>query len=196
MLSDEVLHCLTLIYYVGPMNATTIDPALDRILGRYIFEPLARVSPLENARMIREALASDEKLSEIGLGGLAPEWTEESIRELLTQLVARIEFYLSSGGPKNPDVSRLTESLDKLRPLVQPLAETSNLSDAIKRFEENLLPTFDYSTSGNSRDLIRRVLRFDTSKILPALFTPEAASHITDDTFREYLRNIGRKIRQ
>jgi hypothetical protein len=191
MLSPKVYNCIALINYLGPMYEKTIDPAMGRVLGNYIYDPISRVSPMERASQIREALASDEKLSEIGVP-TNRRWSEEAFRDLLTQIVDRIEFYESSGVPKFQDVSKLTERhLKELGILVQPLAETSTLSDAIKTFEEKLLPNFhDFKNRYDAEVLIRYVLQFDTSKILPVFFTPEVA----DSMFREYLRNIAWKI--
>ncbi len=188
----EDLHdCMANICFWA-MYEKTIDRATDRILGKYIYDPISRVSPKERVRQIHEALASNEKLSESDIG--VPQdyrWSEEAFRELLTQLVDRIEFYESNGLPKIQDVSKLTERLEKLRPLVQPLAETTTLSAAIKKFEEKVLPNLgDYNARMDTRELLRNVLWFDTSKILPVFFTPD----VTDSTFREYLRNIAWKI--
>jgi hypothetical protein len=188
MLTPEAKNCIALIIYMGPMYEKTIDRAMDRVLGQYIYDPIARVPPMERASLIREALASDERLSEITLPPDLHGWSEEEIRALLTQLVDRIEFYESSGLPKFQDVNKLTErQLGQLRILAQPLAETSTLSGAIKRFEEKVLPNLDdYKARMDAEVLIRYVLWFNTSKILPVFFTPEVA----DTTFREYLRNI------
>jgi hypothetical protein len=187
MLTPEAKNCIALIIYLGPMYEKAIDRAMDRVLGQYIYDPIARVSPRERASLIREALASDERLSEITLPPDLHGWSEEEIRALLTQLVDRIEFYELSGLPKFQDTSELMERLEELRPLMQPLAETSILSDAIKRFEEKVLPNLGgYKAHMDTGQLLRYVLWFDTSKILPMFFTPE----VTDSTFREYLRNI------
>jgi len=192
MLKEEVSDCMANINY-WVMYETTHDRALVRILGKYIYDPIGRVFPLERVRQIREALASSDKLSEIGLPPDLRTWPEESFRELLIQLVDRIEFYESSGLPKFQEVNELSErQLEELRILVQPLAVTSILSDAIKMFEEKVLPELDgYLGRMNAEVLIRYVLWFDTGKILPLFFTTE----VTDSTFREYLRNIAWKIK-
>jgi hypothetical protein len=185
----ELRDCMAVINYWA-WYEDTIDGAMNRVLGEFIYDTLSKVSPAERARQIREALASNEKLSRIGIP-MTPRWSEEETRDLLTKLVDQIQFYASSGQQKIRDISELTERLEELRPLVRPLAETSTLSDAIKTFEEKVLPDLDgYKDRMDARMLIRYVLWFDTSKILPEFFTPE----VTDNTFREYLRNIAWKI--
>jgi hypothetical protein len=187
MVKDDVRDCMAAINYWA-WYEDTLDGAMNRVLGEHIFDPLSKVAPTERARQIREALASGEKLSRIGIP-MPARWSEQETRNLLTKLVDQIKFYESSGQPKIRDVSELTESLDKLRYLVQPLTETSTLSDAIKTFEENLLPNLDgYKARSDAESLIQYVLWFDTSNLLPVLFTSEV--NINDDTFREYLRNI------
>jgi hypothetical protein len=192
MLKDEVCDCMANINYWA-MYEVTPDRAIVRILGKYIYDPIGRVFPMERVRQIREALASGCKLSEIGLPPDLRAWSEDAFRELLTQLVDRIEFYESSGLPKFQDLNNLSEGqLDELRILVQPLAEKSTSSDAVKCFEEKVLIDLDsYLARMNAEVLIRYVLWFDTSKILPMLFTTE----VTDSAFREYLRNIAWKIK-
>jgi hypothetical protein len=192
MLKDEVCDCVANINYWA-IYENTPDRAMVRILGKYIYDPITRVFPMERVRQIREALASSDMLSEIGLPPDLRKWSEEAFRDLLTQLVDRIEFYESSGLPKIQDDNELSErQLEELGTLVQPLAETSTLSDAIKTFEEKVLPDLDgYIARMNAEVLVRYVLWFDTGKILPIFFTPE----VTDSTFREYLRNIAWKIK-
>jgi hypothetical protein len=189
MLKDEVRGCIAAINYWA-WYEDTLDGAMNRVLGEYIYDTLSKKSPLERASQIREALASDEKLSRIGIP-MTPRWSEEESRALLKQLVDRIEYYESHGLPKFQDVNELTERLEELRILVQPLGETSTLSNAIKRFEEKVLPDLDgFKARMDTVVLIRYVLQFNTSKILPVFFTRE----VTDSTFREYLRNIAWKI--
>jgi hypothetical protein len=192
MLKDEVCDCMANINYWA-MYEVTPDRALVRILGKYIYDPIGRVFLLERVRQIREALASSCKLSEIGLPPDLRAWSEEAFRELLTQLVDRIEFYESSGPPKFQDVAHLSDrQLEELRILVQPLAAISTLPDAIRIFEEKVLLDLDGNIARmNAEVLIRYLLWFDTGKILPMFFTTE----ITDSTFREYLRNIAWKIK-
>jgi hypothetical protein len=189
MLKDEVRGCIAAINYWA-WYEDTLDGAMNRVLGEYIYDTLSKKSPLERASQIREALESNEKLSRIGIP-MTPRWSEEESRALLNQLVDRIEFYEPGGPPRFQDINKLTERLEELRPLVQPLAETSTLSDAIKTFEEKVLPNLgNYKAHMDARQLLRYVLLFDTSKILPMFFT----SKVTDSTFREYLRNIAWKI--
>jgi hypothetical protein len=185
MLTPEIRYCIALINYFA-MYEKTLDRRIDRILGSFIYDPISRVSPMELATQIREALASDEKLSELGVPPTR-RWSEEECRALLTQLVDRIEFYEASGLPKFQDISKLTErQLERLRILVQPLVETSTLSDAIKRFEEKVLPGMDdFKAHMDAEVLIRYILWFDTNQILSRV-TPQ----VTDSTFRDYLRNI------
>jgi hypothetical protein len=190
MLDPEVHYCIAIINYCA-MHGKTINDKMNRILGEFIYDPLSKVSPLERVSQIREALASDEKLSQPGVTPTRRQ-SEEDCRALLTQLVDRIEFYESNGLPLFEDINKLTEKqLEELRILLQPLRETSTLSDAIKIFEEKVLPTLhSYKDSMDAVVLIRYLLWFDTSKILPLFFTPE----VTDSTVREYLRNIAWKI--
>jgi hypothetical protein len=189
MLKDEVRASIAAINYWA-WYEDTLDGAMNRVLGEYIYDTLSKVSPIERAAQIREALASDEKLSRIGIP-MSPRWSEEENRALLNQLVDRIEFYEPGGPPRFQDINKLTDRLEKLRPLVQPLAETSTLSDAIKTFEKKVLPNLGgYNAHMDTRQLLRHVLWFDTSKILSEFFTPE----VTDSMFREYLRNIAWKI--
>jgi hypothetical protein len=192
MLKPEVHNCIANICYWA-MYEKTLDRAMGRILGNFIYDPISRVSPMERASQIREALASNEKLSDSDIG-VPPNrrWSEEAFRDLLAQIVNRIEFYEPSGPPKFQDINKLTDrQLEELRALVQPLAMTSTLSDAIKTFEEKVLPDInDFKGRYDAELLIRHILWFDTSKILPMFFT----SKVTDSTFREYLRNIAWKI--
>jgi hypothetical protein len=190
MLNDDVRYCLTFINYWTNYEGT-INGAINRILGEAIYNPISRVPPSDRVSQICDALASDETLREIGIPTNAAIWPEEKIRELLTQLIDWIEFYELSGVPKFQDISDLNDRLEDLRSFVQPLAETYTLPEAVKTFEEKVLPDLDdVNARIDALVLIRYVLRFETSKILPVLFTPE----VTDATFREYLRNIAWKI--
>jgi hypothetical protein len=188
MLADDVKKCLAIINYLSN-NENTIEGAINRILGEYIYDTIGRVSAKEILSSLRSALGSNEKLSVVGYP-ITAGWSEEKFRELLSKLADRIESYESSGVPRWQDLSELIERIEKFRPLVQPLAETITLSDAIKRFEENVLPALDYMKRMDAVTLIRFSLWFDTSKILPLLFTRE----VTDTIFREYLLNIAWKI--
>jgi hypothetical protein len=188
MLDPEIRCCIALINYSG-MYEKTFDRAIDRILGEIIYDPISRVSPMERVGQIREALASDEILCERGTTPTRRR-SEEECRELLTKLVDRIEFYERSGLPWFKDINKLFENdrQHKLRILLEPLSETSTLSDAIKRFEEKLLPDMDdFLVRHDTLVLIRYVLWFNTDKIeIQSMVTRP----VTDSVLREYLRNI------
>jgi hypothetical protein len=189
MLKDEVAECIANINW-WTIYESTIDGAINRILGEYIYNPFSQVSGSVRVSQIREALASDETLNEIGVPDHA-RWPEEKLRKLLTQLAERVEYYELNGVPKRQDFSELFEKIEELRPLVQPLTKTSVLSEAIRLFEEEILPGLNnHFDRSNVYFLIRYVLFFDTSVLLPKFFTSE----VTDTVFREYLRNIGWKI--
>jgi hypothetical protein len=188
MLSPDVKYCIALINYFG-MYEKSFDRATDRVLGGFIYDPISKVSPMERVGQIREALASNEMLSELGTTPTRRR-SEEECRALLTQLIDRIEFYEASGLPKFQDINKLTEGdrLERLRILLQPLGEASTLSDAIKIFEAKVLPDLDgFKVLKDAVVLIRYALRFDTNKIeIQSMVTPP----VTDSVLREYLRNI------
>jgi hypothetical protein len=190
MLEDAVLDCMANINY-WTMYEDSFDRVMNRVLSKYIYDPISRVPPMERANQIREALTSRERVSGIAVPP-SLSWSEEAFRELLTRLIDRIEFYESSGVPKFQDDNQLTErQLSKLNILVQPLAETSTLSDAVERFEEKVLPELDsFIGRMDAEVLIRYLLWFDTSNLLPVFFSPK----VSDSTFREYLRKIAWKI--
>jgi len=190
MLEDAVRDCMANINY-WTMYEDAHDRVMDRVLGKYIYDPISRVPPMERANQIREALRSREKVSGIAVP-TSLSWSEEEFRELLSQLVDRIQYYESSGVPRFQEVNELRErELEELSILVQPLTETSTLSDAINIFEEKVLPDLDsFIARMDAEVLIRYLLWFDTSNILPVFFPPE----VTDATFREYLRKIAWKI--
>jgi hypothetical protein len=195
MLDPEMHDCIANINYWA-MYEKTIDRKMDRILGKFVYDPLSKVSPRERLNQILGALASEEKLNEIGMPLTHRRQSEEGCRELLTQLIDRIEFYESNGLPLFENINELAEGnhLEKLRILLQPLSETSTLSDAIKRFEEKVLPSLhSYINHGDAEMLIRYVLWFDTNKIeIQSMVTPP----VTDAMLREYLRNIGWVIKK
>lgn len=190
MLDDAVFDCMANINY-WTMYEDSFERVMNRVLAKYIYDPISRVAPMERANQIREALTSRERVSGIAVPS-ALSWSEESFRELLTRLIDRIECYESSGVPKYLDDNQLTQrQLGKLHSLVRPLAETSTLSDAVRRFEEKVLPDLDtFLLRMDAEVLIRYLLWFDTSNLLPVFFSPEVA----DSTFREYLRKISWKI--
>jgi hypothetical protein len=185
MLKPEVYDCIANINYWA-MYEKTLDRKMNRILGIFIYDPISKVSPLERVTQIREALATNEKLNEIGMPVPHRRQSEEDCRYLLGQLAERIEGI----GPSPPlfqNINELIEKrLEKLRPLLQPLIETSSLFDAIKTFMEKVLPDLhDWKDFSDATMLIRYVLQFDTNQ-LQSTMTP----HVTDSILREYLRNI------
>lgn len=193
MLEDKVEDCIANINYWAMYEKTkTLDRKINRIFGEFIYDPLSRVSPMERADQIREALASNEMLSEIGMPVPEHRQLEGDCRYMLGQLAERIEAV----GPLSPlfqDINRLTEDHQKrLRIFLEPLGETSTLSDAINRFEEKVLPGLDdFKVRMDAVSLIRYALWFDTDKIeIHSMVTKE----VTDSVLREYLRNIAWKI--
>jgi hypothetical protein len=191
MLKPEVNDCIANINYWA-MYEKTLDRKINRVLGVFIYDPIGKVPPLERMSQIREALATNEKLNEIGMLVPHRRQSEEDCRYMLGQLTERIEAI----GPSSPlfqDINDVTENdLEQLRILLQPLGETSTLSDAIKRFEEKVLPNLeDFKDRIDVELLISHVLWFDTSKIqIQSIVTPP----VSDSVLREYLRNIAWKI--
>jgi hypothetical protein len=185
MLNDDVFMCILTINYMMAYEKS-VDFAMDRILYSYIYDPISRVSPMGRVSQIREALASDEKLSEIGVAP-AHRRSEENCRALLVELADRIEAIGPSAPPEFQKVNDPSErQLEELRILVQPLAETSALSDAIKTFAEKVLPDLrGFVDCSNAEALIRYALRCDSNQLQSMVAPP-----VTDSALREYLRNI------
>jgi hypothetical protein len=185
MLDSEIYNCIANINYWA-MYEKTLDRQMNRILGIFIYDPISKVSPLERVSQIREALATNEKLNEIGMPVPHRRQSEEDCRYLLGQLAERIEA-IGASPPLFQNINDLIETRhEELRPLLQPLIEASSLSDAIKTFVEKVLPGLrDWKDFSDAEMLIRRVLRHDTNQ-LQSTVTP----HVTDSMLREYLRNI------
>jgi hypothetical protein len=185
MLKSEVFNCIAGINYMTLFDKN-LDNAIDRVLGIYIYNPSRRVSPLDRASQIREALASSEKLNEIAVP-LELRRSEETVRTFLAQLADRIEALGSSEPPKYQRPIKLTEKiLEKLRFLLQPLAETSTLDNVIEQFVEKVLPDLkSYYDLHDAEVFISYVLRHDTNEIR-SMVTPKT----TDSMLREYLHNV------
>jgi hypothetical protein len=185
MLNDDVFMCILTINY-STTYVRNLDYATNRLLSTYIYDPISKVSPMERVSQIREALASDEKLSEIAV---APDSrrSEEDCRALLAELADRIEALGPSAPPEFQKVHDPTEDyLEELHILVQPLAETSTLSDAIRTFVEKVLPGLhDHLDCSNAKVLIRYALLLDSNQLQPLVTPP-----VTESVLREYLRNI------
>jgi hypothetical protein len=185
MLESKVYLFIAGLNYMTQFDRS-LDGAMDRVLDMYIYNPRLGVSPMERVRQIREALASDEKLSEIVV---PPELrrSEETVRAFLSQLADRIEALGLSAPPKYQRPIELTEKiLEKLRFLLQPLAESSTLDIAIEQFVEKALPDLkSYHDLHDTEVFISYVLRHDTNEIR-SVVTPKT----TDSMFREYLHNV------
>jgi hypothetical protein len=191
-----MLNSKTFVFIAG-LNYMTmfdkdLDGAIDRVLSMFVYDTSYGFSPIERVRQIREALASDEKLNEIGVPQESRR-SEETVRAFLFQLADRIEALGSSAPPKYQRPITLTEKiLEKLRFLLRPLAEASNLSDAVDHFREKVLPNLkSYDDLHDAEAFIHYVLRYDTNEIR-SVVTPQT----TDPTLREYMANIASIIEE